>query len=153
MRARDLGATALSFLLIGSLAGCASAQEEASPPADPEPPAQSCEEFRGVTPTPGPVEVTLSADGTTVEVTPDSVAVRRGATVTWRSHHPFIVFVQEAPDRGRPTAEESYAGRNQAPARASIRPDASCGYYKYSVAVYLDGEMRGLDPEIWILPD
>lgn len=152
MRARDLGATALSFLLIGSLAGCASAQKDSSTPP-PQPPAQSCDDFRDVTPTSGPVEVTLSADGTTVEVTPDSVAVRRGGTVTWQSHHPFIVFVKEDPNRGRPTPKASYAGKHQSPAQARIPAEASCGYYKYSVAVYLDGEMRGLDPEIWILPE
>lgn len=146
MRSRRLAPAVLSILLAGTLAGCATGQRGA-PPRD-------CEEFARWEASEGPVEIRVAGDGSTLEVVPDTVRVRRGRPITWTSRHPFVVFVQESGDVGRPTPEGVYArGEGGGRVRAPTRSRAACGPYKYDVALYVDGEMVGLDPQIWLLPE
>lgn len=140
------------LILVVALAGCGqTAQQETN---EQKMTSRSCEEYENLEPTGEPVEITVSAKDSTVEVSRDTVRVRRGRTVTWESRQPFAVFVREGPEQGLPTEDGVYTrGQRGGQVDARVRSDAACGPYKYAVTVYADGEMLALDPDIWILPE
>lgn len=145
METRAPGFSVLLILVV-ALAGCGQANQQMT--------SRSCDEYEDLEPTEEPVEITVSAEDSTVEVSRDTVRARRGGTVTWKSGHSFAVFVREGPDQGLPTEHGVYTrGQRGGQVDADVRSDAACGPYKYAVAVYVDGEMLSLDPDIWILPE
>lgn len=140
------------LILVVALAGCGQTDQQMT--NDQQTPSRTCDEYRDLEPTEGSVEITVSADDSTVEVSRETVRVRRNGTVTWESDHSFAVFVRGADGRRPPTGDGVYTrGQRGGQVGAAVRSDAACGPYKYAVVVYVDGEMLSLDPDIWILPE
>lgn len=101
-------------------------------------------------------EVSIELRGRRLEVQPTEARVSRGGEVVWTCELPFVVFVEEAGEHGRPTDGSVFAGsRGRGEARAKIRSNAKQNHrYKYDVAVYdeASGEMYGVDPTLIVVP-
>ena len=143
-------------LLAACGGGERAAQDGTDTVADGQPPAEC--------PT-GPVQadVAVTIQGDSVEVQPRVVRVAQGGDITWESAHPFMIFVQEHPDRGLPTdraliprgkAKGSGPGKGKGKGVGKVKPNAPCGEYGYKMAVYdsATGQMLPLDPPIMVVP-
>lgn len=108
-------------------------------------------------------EVAVTVQDDSVEVQPRTVRVTAGGEITWESAHPFIVFVQEHPERGLPTdraliprgkAAGSGPGKGKGKGVGKVKPNAQCGEYHYKLGVYdsTSGQMLPVDPPIMVLP-
>ena len=98
-----------------------------------------------------PVIVRINVNDSTGEVTvvPDTARVKRGQTIRWVGNfRRFLVQVPSTDDPLGPAARTpGLRGRNNRPAEATMRADATVdAYYKYIVAVYDGGEVLLLDP-------
>lgn len=157
-RARPAHAMSAALALV--LVGCEpQVVDEPVEGAPEEPMAQQeaeedlCRELEGPA-TAGPVEITLGQDDA-IQVSVDTVKVSRaGGEVAWTSasHHFLVLF--QARDGFLPMRVPSVAGPPEASAAAAAKPDAPCGTYKYSIALWDQANERlvGVDPPFQIIP-
>lgn len=129
------------------------AQEEATAVGDQEDP---CREFQDLTPTPGPVDITVDPQGIPV-VTPAVVRMSKeaGGTMDWTSgDYPWLVIFQPNQNNVLPMQAETLGGAAAQAAGSMLNPDAPCGNYKYSVVVWdqANEQLLGVDPPFQIIP-
>ena len=100
----------------------------------------------------GPVVITISYQGDSIAVVPDSVVVERGRQVRWEADEGLkwiAAFAAESPFQNGRSVFSSDPGGDSAP----IDPTAPEEAFKYSVFVAVDGAWIEKDPKLVIIDD